>query len=86
MPPARYFVRVLKSCPRAALLYIDLWKNVSILTGSLSIKKNEIRKEHLVSPTIYRNLLASLAYLNLISFIESDDKYQVEVMGLHVDE
>ena len=86
MPPARSFIRVLKSCPRAAVLYIDLWKQRSLITHTVRVKKRDIRKEYLISPTIYRNELASLAYLNLVSFVETDEEYQIDVMGSCSDE
>lgn len=44
-------------------------------------EKTSIRKEYLISPTMFRNLLAPLMYLNLIHFVESDGKFQIEVLG-----
>ena len=86
MPPARNFLRVLKSCPKAALVYIDLWKKRSQITYVVRVIKEDIRKEYLISPTIYRNQLSSLAYLNLISYQENDDEYQIDVSGSNTDE
>ncbi len=73
-PPIKYFIRVLTSCPRSALLYAQIWekKNKDML---LSVKKKDIRKHFLISPTMFRNLLAPLMVLNLIHFVESDDKF-----------
>lgn len=79
-PPLKYFIRVLKTCPKSALLYTQLWKkkgkHMSLLT-----QKRDVRKEYLISPTMFRNLLAPLMFLNLVSFIESDDKFQIDVLG-----
>ena len=79
-PPFKYFIRVLKSCPKSALLYIQIWrkkgKNMTLMTA-----KKDIRKEYLISPTMFRNLLAPLMFLNLISFVEGNEKFQIDIMG-----
>jgi hypothetical protein len=84
-PPFKYFVRVLKSCPRSALLYAQLWKKRS-KQMNLVTEKRDVRKDYLISPTMFRNLLAPLMSLNLISFIESADKFQIDVLGPHLNE
>ncbi len=50
------------------------------------IPKKDVRKEHLISPTMFRNLLAPLAFLNLINFVELDERYQIDVSGPHLNE
>lgn len=84
-PPYKYFLRVLKSCPKSALLYSLLWKKQT-KKKSLLINKNEIRREFLISPTLFRNLLAPLMFLNLISFKESDLQYHIDIMGPDLNE
>jgi hypothetical protein len=84
-PPVKYFTRVLKTCPRSAFLYTQIWKNKGAQMHLVTAKKN-IRKDYLISPTMFRNLLAPLACLNLIHFVESDEKYRIEVMGKHANE
>lgn len=84
-PPLKYFTRVLKNCPKSALLYIQLWKNKG-KHMNLVTEKGNIRKEYLISPTMFRNLLAPLMYLNLIHFVENDGKYQIDVLGPHLNE
>jgi len=79
-PPLKYFVRVLKSCPKSSLLYTQLWKKKG-KHMNIQIKKRDVRKDYLISPTMFRNLLAPLMFLNLVSFIESDDKYQIDILG-----
>ena len=84
-PPLKYFVRVLKSCPKSALLYTQLWKRKG-KHMNLFTQKKDVRKEYLISPTMFRNLLAPLMFLNLVSFIESDDKFQIDILGPHLND
>ena len=85
-PPIKYFIRVLKSCPESALLYTQIWKRRGPLMG-FSIPRREVRKEYLISPTMFRNLLAPLAFLNLINFIEDDEgRYRIDVSGPQANE
>ena len=84
-PPLHYFTRVLKSCPKSAFLYVQLWNNKS-KQMKLVTKKREVRKDYLISPTMFRNLLSPLMFLNLISFIESDDKFQIDILGKQINE
>ena len=48
--------------------------------------KRDIRKEYLISPTMFRNLLSPLMFLNLISFIENDEKFQIDILGPHLND
>jgi hypothetical protein len=82
-PPVKLFLRALKNAPKSALLYQQIWEKgiekgqeVRIITY-----KKFVRKEYLISPTMFRNLLAPLMFMNLIHFIESDDKFQIDVLG-----
>jgi hypothetical protein len=84
-PPVKYFTRVLKGCPKSALLYTQIWKNQD-KTMSLVTRKIDVRKEYLISPTMFRNLLAPLMLLNLIHFLEDDRGFQIDIIGLHVNE
>ena len=85
-PPIKYFIRVLKSCPGSALLYIQIWKRRGKSMG-FSVPRRDVRREYLISPTMFRNLLAPLAFLNLINFIEDDDgRYQIDVSGPQANE
>jgi len=84
-PPTKYFLRVLKSCPKSALLYTQLWtkkgKHMSFITH-----KKDVRKDYLISPTMFRNLLAPLMFLNLVSFIENDEQFLIDILGPHVND
>jgi hypothetical protein len=82
-PPCKYFVRVLKSCPTSALLYVQLWNKVSQENMALKLSKKDIRKDYLISPTMFRNLLARLMFLNLVSYVEKDDKFHIDIMMGH---
>ena len=84
-PPIKYFTRVLKSCPKSALLYIQIWKNKGKQMNFVTDKR-EVRKDYLISPTMFRNLLAPLMYLNLIHFTESDEKFQIDLSGPHTND
>lgn len=53
---------------------------------SFNIQKKEIRKEFLISPTLFRNLLTPLMFMNLIAFQESDIQYHIDILGPHVNE
>jgi hypothetical protein len=76
----KYFLRVLKSCPKSAFLYIQLWKKKGKHMNLVTDKKI-VRKDFLISPTMFRNLLAPLMFLNLIHFVECDDKFQIDILG-----
>ena len=84
-PPLKYFNRVLKSCPKSALLYVQLWKKKGKQMCWVTEKKS-VRKEYLISPTMFRNLLAPLMFLNLVHFVEGDEEFQIDVLGPHLDD
>lgn len=84
-PPFKYFLRVLKTCPKSALLYTQLWKKRG-KNLSFHVIKKDIRREFLMSPTLFRNLLSPLMFMNLISFKENDVQYHVDILGQHIDE
>lgn len=84
-PPLNYFTRVLKTCPKSALLYLQIWEKRGPLMAVM-ISKKEIRKDYLISPTMFRNLLTPLMVINVISFFESDDHFQIEIFRPHVND
>ena len=84
-PPLRYFVRVLKNCPKSALLYAQIWEKKGKHARRITCKK-DVRREYLISPTMFRNLLAPLMFLNLIHFLECDEKFQIDVSGPHLND
>lgn len=84
-PPFNYFIRTLKSCPKSSFLYAQLWKRKGSRMD-FSIQKKDIRKDYLVSPTMFRNLLAPLMFLSLVNFLEVDEKYQITLVGFDLNE
>jgi len=84
-PPVKYFTRVLKTCPKSALLYVQIWKKRGDHMHCITQKK-DVRKDYLISPTMFRNLLAPLMFLNLIHFVESFEKFQIDILGPHAHE
>jgi hypothetical protein len=84
-PPIRYFTRVLKGCPKSALLYTKIWQNKGT-QERLVTRKVDVRKDYLISPTMFRNLLAPLMFLNLIHFVESDEQFEIDVFGPHLND
>ena len=80
-------MRVLKSHPKSALLYIQLW-NKKGKQMRFIIKKTDIRKEYLMSPTMFRNLLSPLMFLNLVNFFECevDGKFRIDILGHNLNE
>jgi hypothetical protein len=84
-PPQKYFTRVLKNCPRCAFIYIQLWKKKDKYSRVIQ-EKRDVRKDYLMSPTMFRNLLAPLMFLNLINFIEVDDNFQIDISGTDLNE
>jgi hypothetical protein len=85
-PPQKYFTRVLKNCPRSALLYMQLWKKKDNKHMRIICRKVHIRRDFLISPTMFRNLLAPLMYLNILEFIEVDNNFQIDMAGVQQDE
>ena len=84
-PPLKYFIRVLKTCPKSALLYTQIWKKKG-KHMKFETRKKDVRKEYLISPTMFRNLLSPLMFLNLVSFIEGDEDFQIDILGPHLNE
>ena len=80
-PPYKYFSRILKNCPKSALIYIQIWKlkNARMV---LVIEKIYIRKDFLLSPTMFRNLITPLMYMGIIKFIEDSKEYRITLNGI----
>ncbi len=83
-PPSKYFMRVLKSCPKSAFLYVQIWKNKQ--KNIFLVKKKEIRKDYMISPTVFKNLLLPLMFLNLIHVIENDENFEIDMFGAQSNE
>lgn len=73
-------MRVIKNHPHSAVIYIELWKKKNKNQQVLIVKK-DIKKDLLISPTRFRNLLVCLASLNLAEFEESLENFKIELLG-----
>lgn len=76
-PPIHSFKRVLQSSPQSALLYASLWKNKP-KGDRIAIKKREIKKNFLISQTLFRNHLLAISRLDIASFEETTEFYLVD--------
>ena len=75
-PSLKNFRRVLQSCPQAALLYVSLWK-LKDRKGKFSVLKNGLKKQFLLSPTLFRNLLIALSRVDILEFEETLDFFVI---------
>jgi hypothetical protein len=83
-PPYEYFLMVLKSSPKSALLYIDLW-NFKDEEFSFFVKKEDILNKFLVTPTLFRNFLIPLVGMKLLSIKETQTTYTIELVSYDCD-
>ena len=83
-PPIRYFTRILNNNPKCAKLYTQLWANQDAF-NQLKVGRKNTRKEYLISPTLFRNLLSAMMSMNLLSFVETEEEFQIEVFGSQQD-
>lgn len=84
-PPIKNFMRVLKVCPRSALLYVQLWKKRNQWL-KLEILKRDIRPYFLISPTLFINLLCPLMSLALVFVEENEDNFHITLSGANWNE
>lgn len=79
-PPYKYFLRILKTHSKSALLYIQLWQEKDRFS-KVAVQKHLIRREFLISKTIFRNLLTALKYTGVLDFNEDDRTYKISLLG-----
>jgi hypothetical protein len=84
-PPIKSFIRVLKTCPRSALLYVQMWKKRNAWL-KLDVPREDIRPDYLISPTLFINLLCPLISLSLVFLREEDDGFHISFSRAHLDE
>jgi hypothetical protein len=80
IPPYPYLFQVAEHCPRAALTYLSIWKEKD-KKNSLSVYKEDIRLQFLMSPTRFRNDLLLLVREGLVSVNETPLSIDVDVIG-----
>lgn len=81
-PPLTVFKTALHICPQAAFLYTLLWK-IKHKESRISIKRTDVKKKFLISPTLFRNNLLSLSRINILSFEETVDFFLIDFVSSH---
>lgn len=76
-PPLDCFKRVLRSSPQSADLFASLWK-IKSKSNRISIKRKDIKRSFLISPTLFRNHLLAIGRLELITFEETTDFFLID--------
>jgi hypothetical protein len=85
-PPFPYFISVLKSCPRAVWIYIQLWRSRDE-QSRLNFNLRDTRRLFLMSPTLVRNNLMALVELGLVSIHEKPEKeFEIELVDFDEEE
>ena len=79
-PPEMFLTQVVDNCPKAASLYIKLWKKKDD-NNVVTILRKEIRNEFLESNREFFNHLMLLTRQALINVYESKIKIEVEMVG-----
>ena len=78
-PPLTNFKRVLSGCPQSALLYSLLWKSKP-KNNNLKILKNDIKRNFLISQTLFRNHILAIGRLDLITSEETLDAFYIRFL------
>lgn len=76
-PPLNFLKRILQSFPQCALIFISLW-TLKTKLKRISIKKKDIKNTFLISPTLFRNHLLSFGRLDLLTFQETPEYFQID--------
>ena len=75
-PPVSTFKKVLFACPETGLLYASLW---DLKQGNrVSIKRSEVKRCFLISPTLFRNHLLALSRLGILSMEETPTFFLID--------
>ena len=77
-PPIDSFKNVLRNSPSSADLFVSLWKIKKKSNPRISIERKNIKKNFLISPTLFRNHLLAIGRLELISFEETTDFFVID--------
>lgn len=78
-PPVTTLIRVMKGAPAASLLYVQMWQLAPKAKG-YSIPYKQIRKNFLISKTLFRNHLLALGRLDLLKFQETDESFYIDFL------
>lgn len=71
--------KVLQSYPHTALLYITLYKQKPKLSR-ISVRKNNIKKVYLSTPTLFRNAMLALSKLDLVIMREDPEHFYIDLL------
>lgn len=77
-PPIDIFKKILRQEPQAALVFAFLHKMKPTEATQLFIKRNDVKKKFLVSPTLFRNHLLALARAELVTFEETQEVFVID--------
>lgn len=79
-PPFPYFMQILRHFPNSAMLYIKLWSEKND-HHAIKVKKSDISKVFLLTPTNFRNRLFNIMEEGLASVRQTPDFYHIELVG-----
>ena len=84
-PPYYYLIGVLQHCPKAGLLFMQLWEKADD-DLKLKVKKNEIIPTFQISPTRFRNDLGLLVREGLLQIDDHPTYYKISLESWEDDE
>lgn len=76
-PPVKLFKRSLLISPKTSLLYLDIYK-LRTPGGNFVIQRKDVKKQFLISPTLFRNHLLALSRIDILSFEENPSSYVIK--------
>jgi hypothetical protein len=78
-PPIQFLILVLRTQPKAALLFVELWQKVVEDSKIIKIRKNNISSDYTLSPTLFKNTLMSLRFIEVLDFEDIGKFYNIEL-------
>lgn len=85
VPPYFYLRHVLKTCPKAALTYIDLWRNCD-RDNTVLVQKKEIKNEYHIHVNKFSHDLLALVSEGLANVQETPQCLHIELTAWQVSE
>lgn len=84
-PPYIYLKAVLQHCPKAGLLYMQLW-DLADEERSFILKRSEIQSTFLTTQCKFKNDLSLLAREALLHIHETSSTFKIELVGWDDDD
>lgn len=81
-PPLSSFIRTLRESPTTADLFIALWQ-IKGESNQISLKCKDIKKNFLISTTLFRNQLIAMERAELLTFKETKDFFLIHFSLKH---